>query len=93
MSELVTAGLARRGAIALDFARGEARGLALLVNQIGDGLLPRPAQMVQARIDHTAIGAKQHEFQIAEPPKRIIVIHAKLVGQLFGIERPPLAIA
>src|SRR5437899_11598532 len=48
VAELVAAGLAGGGAVPVHLARGEAGRLALVVHEAGDGLLARPAHVVDA---------------------------------------------
>src|SRR3546814_4250638 len=47
---------------------------------------------MQAGVDNQARRAKRVGGEIADLAQRIVVIHAKLVGDLFGIEAPAFAI-
>ena len=93
VADLVRARLPRVDAVAFHLARGEAFGLADLVDEILDRLFARPFELMQPGVDDAAIGAEQLFLQIADAAQRIVVIHAHLIGQLFGIERPAFGVA
>src|SRR6476469_3326260 len=88
MADLVAAGLAGPGAIAVDLARHFERVGAVDVDEIIDALLAGPALGMDARIDHQAAAAEGDRLEIAEAADGEVVIDAKLVDQLLGIERP-----
>ena len=92
MADLVAAGLARPGAIAVDFALDFLDRRAVGGGEPVDRLLPGPALGVEAGVDHQAAAAIGDRLEIAQPPRHIAVIGAQFVAQLLGIERPALAI-
>ena len=92
MADLVAAGLARPGAIAVDFGLDILERRSVGAGEPLDGVIARPALGVQAGVDDQAAAAIGDRLEIAQPPGNIAVIGAQFVAQLLGIERPALAI-
>ena len=92
VADLVAAGLAGPAAIAVDFARDFLGLRAVVVDEEADALLAGPALGVEAGVDDQAARAEGDALEIAEAARREVVIDAKLVGQLLGIERPAFGI-
>ncbi|PTM44139.1 hypothetical protein C8J24_3413 [Sphingomonas aerolata] len=92
LSDLVATGLTRPGAIALDLAHRVAHRQSGRGDELAQRLFARPAHRMDPGIDHQPYRTPRQPHEIAEPPRRIAVIQAKLIGKLFGIERPALGI-
>ena len=92
VADLVRARLPRVDAIPFHLARGETFGLADLVDEVLDRFFARPFELMQPGVDDAAIGAEQLFLQIADAAQRVVVIHAHLIGQLLGIERPAFGV-
>ncbi len=92
MADLVAAGLAGGGDVAVDLALGFGAAVAGLGAQPGDRLFAGPALGVHAGVDHQAAGAELLGLQVADLAEGVVRIQTHLVGQLFGVERPALHI-
>ncbi len=88
MTDLVSAGLARPAAIAIDLARHFLRLGAIALDEELAALFTGPALVVQAGVDHQAARAEGEALQVAETADLEIVVGAQLVGQLLRIQRP-----
>ncbi len=87
----VAQGLARPAGVAVDLAFDETAVLAGLRQHVVDGLLPGPAQVVQAGVDHQPRRAQHLPLQVAEAAGGVLVqAHGKAQG--LGIQRPAFAI-
>src|SRR4029079_1192412 len=93
MADLVAAGLARPAAIAVDLTRHFEWVRSVLLDEEVDALLARPALGVQAGIDDQPTAAEGDRLKVAQAADREVVVHAKLVNQLFGVERPAFGIS
>src|SRR6185437_10003941 len=92
MTQFVAARLSRRRAVALNFPSDASSRVAVLSDEIFDGLLASPAQMMNSRVHHAAVGTEELRLEVAQPPERVLVVHPELIGQLLRVERPPLPI-
>eukprot|EP00456_Euglypha_rotunda_P049875 TRINITY_DN40033_c0_g1_i1.p1 TRINITY_DN40033_c0_g1~~TRINITY_DN40033_c0_g1_i1.p1 ORF type:complete len:126 (+),score=3.62 TRINITY_DN40033_c0_g1_i1:198-575(+) len=92
MADLVTAGLTRPGAVAVHFTLHILYAGAVGGGEPVDGMVAGPALGVEAGVDDEAAAAIGDRLEIAQPPSDVAVIGAQFVAQLFGIERPALAI-
>src|SRR5262245_49669204 len=92
VADLVAAGLAWPGAIAVDLALHFVGIGAVFAHEEVDALRARPALRVNAGVDDQAAGAEGERLQIAEAANREIVIDAEFVGQLLGVKRPAFGI-
>ena len=93
MADLVAAGLARPGAIAVDLALDVAARRAVGGREPLDRMVAGPALGVEPGVDHQPAGAERNRLKIAEPPERIALVAAELVAELLGIERPAFRIS
>ena len=90
--DLVAARLPGPRAIAIDFAGHFQRIRSVHVDEELHALLARPALGVDAGVDDQPAGAEGDRLQVAEPPDRIVLVRAELVGELLGVERPPFRV-
>src|SRR6266404_832686 len=93
MTNLVPAGLAGPAAIAVHFRGNFQRVRPVALHEKIDALLAGPALGVQAAVDDMAAAAKRDRLQIAEAAGGEVIIDAKLVDQLFRVERPAFGIS
>src|SRR5688572_9578555 len=91
-SDHEAAGLSRIDAIAIDLALRRCRLLADVLDHPANRLLARPAMMMNAGIDDDARRAEQLRLQQADTTRRIVVVHAELVGNTLRIKRPPFRV-
>ena len=92
VADLVAAGLADLGTVALDFAlRARARETGRFHQVIGR-LIAAPALGVEAGVNYQPRGAEQEGLEETGPPEWAIAVGADLVGELLGVQRPAFRI-
>src|SRR5690606_5891495 len=92
VADLVSARLARPAAIAVDLACNFERVRSVALDEEADAFLAWPAFCVEPRVDDEAACPERQRLEIAEPPDLEIIVEPKLVGELFGVERPAFGI-
>src|SRR5690606_22093486 len=86
--DLVTAGLAGPRAIAVDLALDLGPLVAVALHEETNALLADLALVVEPRVDDEQAIPDRLILEVAEPPGRVLVVGAELVGELLGVERP-----
>ena len=90
LAELVRQCLARPDDVAVDLDDDVMLGLADVLHELSDGLLPRPAEGMHAGVDHQPGGPPGLVRQQADAVE-VGGVEAHLFGQALGVERPALA--
>ena len=90
--DLVAARLPGPRTIPIDLAGHFERVRSVHVDEELHALLACPSLGMQTGVDDEAAGAEGNRLQIPEASDRIVLERAELVGELFGVERPPFRI-